>query len=98
MKPPTPFTRGGKRHFPMVDACFQGSFGDWRSSSWPSGDDDSPARRFSRFNRELLAESRRERQREMVVFGVVMVIAAWPVCAVGWNVIWLFLHGHLFGS
>lgn len=82
----------------MVDVCFQGDFSDWRGSSWPGGDDDSPARRFSRFNRELLRESRRERQGEMVVFGVVMVLAAWPVLWMIWSLISVLLHGHLVAS
>lgn len=98
MKPQPFSTHGAPGRFPIVHACFQGNFRDWRSSSWPGGDDDSPARRFSRFNRELLAESRRERQREMLVFGVIMLVAAWPVGAMVWNLVSLFLHRHLFGS
>jgi hypothetical protein len=95
MKPPPPFARGKSDHFPMVEVCFQGDFSDWRSSSWSDGDDDSPARRFSRFNCELLRESQRERQRELVVFGVVMVLSAWPVLWMVWSLISVLLHGHL---
>lgn len=98
MKPQPPSARGAKPRFPIVHACFQGDFRDWHGSPWPGGDDDSPARRFGRFNRELLEESRRERQCEMLIFGVIMVVAAWPVCAMSWHVLRLFLHGHLFGS
>lgn len=98
MKLPPPFVRGKSHHFPIVDACFQGDFSDWRGSSWSDDDDDSPARRFSRFNRELLLESQRERQREMVVFGVVMVLAAWPVLWMIWSIVSVLLYGHLTTS
>jgi hypothetical protein len=97
MKPQPPFARGKSHPFPFVDVCFQGDFSDWRGSSWPGGGDDgdSPARRFSRFNCELLRESRRERQREMIVFSVIMVLAAWPVFWMVWSLISVLLHGHL---
>jgi hypothetical protein len=98
MKPAPPFARGKSHHFPIIDACFQGDFSDWRGSSWSGGDDDTPARRFSRFNREALLESRRERQREMVMFAVVMMLAAWPVFWMVWSMISVLLHGHLIAS
>ncbi len=95
MKPPPPFSHGRRRHFPLTDVCFQSNLGDWRGSSWPGGgDDDSPARRFNRFNRDLLREAQRERQHEMYLFGFIMLIAAWPVIAMVCNVVTMLLHGH----
>ncbi len=97
MKPAPPFARGPGCHQPLTDFCFQSGFSGWRGS-WPGGggDDDSPARRFNRFNRDLLRESQRERQREMYVFGFIMLIAAWPVLAMVVNVFTMLLHGHSF--
>lgn len=94
MKPQPPFSRGARRRHPLTDFCFQSGLSDWRGSSWSSDDDDSPAHRFNKFNRDLLRESRRERQREIVVFGFIMLIAGWPVVSMVWNVISLLLHVH----
>ena len=98
MKPPPPFARGPRCRFPLTDVYFQSSFRDWRGSSWPGDEgDDSAARRFNRFNRDLLREARRERQHEMVIFVFIMLIAAWPVVAMAGGVVKLLLHGHPFG-
>ena len=79
----------------MVEACFQGSFGDWRGASGPGGDDDSPARRFSRFNCELLRESRRERKVELIAFVVVMALTIWPIVWMICSLIKVLRYGHL---
>ncbi len=96
MKPPSPFPSRARRRFLVTDFCLQGDLSNWRSgSSWPGGggdDDDTPARRFNRFNCEFLAESKRERDREMLVLGLVMLVAAWPVAYMLYGVISLLLH------
>ncbi|MBA3830673.1 MAG: hypothetical protein H0X34_02025 [Chthoniobacterales bacterium] len=97
MKPQPPFARSGRGRFPLVDACFQSDLSDWRGSSWSGGGDDSPAHRFNKFNREFLRESRREHDREMLVLGVIMLIAAWPVFYMIYTVIRLLLHGNPLG-
>jgi hypothetical protein len=90
MKPESPFCRGNSR-FPLTDCFFQSSFGDWRSSSPYDGDDDS--RRFLKFSREFLLESARERTKEMIVFGIVIVTALWPVIYMVVSVVELFRKG-----
>lgn len=94
MKPPPPLSPGRRRRFPVTDFCFQSNLSDWHGTFWLGGDDDSPARRFNRFNRDLLRESRRERRGEMYLFGFIMLIAAWPVIGMAVNVVTLLLHGH----
>lgn len=82
MKPQPPFSDGASRNFPSIDFSFQSDLSDWRGSSWPGGggdDDDSPAHRFHRYNQEFRREMMRERQREWIFFGVLMLIVAWPV-------------------
>jgi hypothetical protein len=90
MKPTCQFCRE-KARFPLTDCFFQSSFGDWRSSSPYDGDDDS--RRFRNFSREFLLESARERTKEMIVFAVVMLTAAWPVIYMVVSVVELFSKG-----
>ena len=94
MKPQPPFARSGRNHFPLVDVCFQSDLSDWPGSSWSGGDDDSPAHRFNKFNREFLRESRREHDREMVVLGVVILLVYLPVFYMIYTVIRLLLHGN----
>jgi hypothetical protein len=94
MKPPPPFARRGKRHFPLVEACFQSDLSGWGGSFWPGDEDDSPAHRFNELNREFLLESRRERRREVIVFAVVMLVAFWPVLYMIYSVVTLLLHGN----
>lgn len=61
--------------FPPTDCFFQSSTGRWHGY-WP-GDDE----RFRRYNlgREYLIEAARERAKEMAVFAIIMIVAAWPV-------------------
>ncbi|MBA3961453.1 MAG: hypothetical protein H0X40_06080 [Chthoniobacterales bacterium] len=81
MKPQAPFSNRAGRRFLVTDFCFQSNLSDWRGSSWPDGgdDDDSPARRFHRFNQEFRREMMRERQREWILFAGLMLVVAWPV-------------------
>jgi hypothetical protein len=79
MKPACPFAFD-RRPFPQTDYFFQSGFEHWRGSSFPyDGDDDSDVRKFHNFSREFLLESARERTKEMVVFALVVLTAAWPV-------------------
>lgn len=79
MKPAGPST-AGKRQFPRIDYFFHSGLGEWRGQ-WPSsdGDDESESRKFNNLSREFLMESARERVREMIVFGFLVVVSAWPV-------------------
>lgn len=94
MKPQPPFAGPKRTRFSLVDFCFQSDLSDWRGSSWSGGgDEDSPARRFNEFSRQFLIESRRERDREMVVLLFVMVVTAWPVLYMIYSVARLLLGG-----
>jgi hypothetical protein len=90
MKPTPQFSRDKSRS-PRTDCFFQSPFGDWRSSSPYDGDDDS--RRFLKFSREFLLESARERTKEMIVFGIVILAALWPVIYMIVSVVELFAKG-----
>ena len=90
MRPACHLPRDNSR-FLRTDCFFQSSFGDWRSSSPSDGDDDS--RRFRNFSREFLLESARERTKEMIVFAVVILTAAWPVIYMVISVVELFSKG-----
>jgi hypothetical protein len=79
MKPACPLEFDG-RLFPQTDYFFQSGFEHWHGSSFPyDGDDESDVRKFHNFSREFLLESARERTKEMFVFALVVVTAAWPV-------------------
>ncbi|MEP7071101.1 MAG: hypothetical protein ABI839_01810 [Verrucomicrobiota bacterium] len=79
MKPLSPVSRSDRRCFPRTDCFLQSDMGSWRGGFSFGRDDDSPAHRFNQLSREFRLESMRERRREMVVFALVMVVAAWPV-------------------
>lgn len=53
--------------------------GDWRAWSWHDDGDRSEYRDFYRLSNEFLTVCARERAKEMWVFGVVVLAAAWPV-------------------
>ena len=74
MKPTSPFAAG---QFPRTDYCFHSGFGEWHGSSSPQDGDERS--RFRNLSREFLIESARERAKEMAVFGVIVIAAAWPV-------------------
>ena len=71
MKPQPPFVRNGS---PKTDWCFQHGPRRWDGYS----DDDWDFRPHN-LGREYLIESARERAKEMAVFGIILVTAAWPV-------------------
>jgi hypothetical protein len=75
MKPTCQFTTGNRR-FPQTDYFFHAGFGDWRGYSSPS---DGESRRFHNLSREFLLESAREQKKELAVFALVGLTAAWPV-------------------
>jgi hypothetical protein len=70
-----------QRRFPLTSYRFHSSLGDWGGYSSPYDDDDegSEVHRFHNFSREFLLESARERAKEMVVFGFLVLVSAWPV-------------------
>jgi hypothetical protein len=70
---PKPEIEGGR--FPRTDYSFHSGFGGW-GGNWSN--DDGQFRRHN-LGREYLIESARERAREMAVFAVILVTAAWPV-------------------
>ena len=72
MKPNFQFDNG---RFPRTDCFFHNGAGRWHGYG---GDDGWPFRRYN-LGREYLIESARERAKEMAVFAVILVAAAWPV-------------------
>lgn len=76
MKPFFQYPKENRWRFPLTDYCFHAGFGDWRGSSSPPEDD---SRKFRNFSREFLLESAREQKKEMIVFTLVVLTAAWPV-------------------
>jgi hypothetical protein len=93
MKPACPPV-SDRSKFPHTDYFFQSGFENWRGSSFPyDGDDDSDVRRFHNFSREFLLESARERTKEMFVFALVVLAAAWPVAYMVVSVVELLIKG-----
>jgi hypothetical protein len=90
MKPPSQEAR-----FPQTDYRFHSGMSRWRGFGAPFGDEGaSDRRKFYDFTREFLMESARERAKEMVVFALVVVTAAWPVGYMVVTVIKLLLKDH----
>ena len=81
-----------RKPFPLTDCFFQSGFGEWRGYSSPYDGDDE-VRRFHDFSREFLLESARERAKEMIVFGLVVIVSAWPVIYMVVTVVKLLLKG-----
>jgi len=75
--------------FPRTDCFFQVGTGRWHGS-WSND-----AGYFRRYNlgREYLIEAARERAKEMVVFAVILVAAAWPVVYMIVTVVQLLCKG-----
>jgi hypothetical protein len=95
MKPVSPSQKPAG--FPRTDFCFQSDLTSWRGFWSPSGDEgESDGRRFYNFTREFLLESARERAKEMAVFGLMVVVAAWPVGYMVYIVVKLLIRDHLF--
>ena len=78
MKPTGP-SGAGKRQFPQTDYFFHSGFDKWRSWSPYDGDDRWKYRNFYNLGREFRIEAARERAKEMVVFGLIVMVSAWPV-------------------
>ena len=74
--------------FSQTDYFFQSGFGEWRGYSSPHDDE---SRRFHNLSREFLLESAREQKKEMVVFALVVLTAAWPVIYMVVTVVQLLL-------
>jgi hypothetical protein len=92
MKPPAPSDR--TRSWPPIDCFFRAGLENWRGYSSPfDGEDRSEVRRFHAFSREFLLESARERTRETIVFGLVVLASAWPVIYMIVSVVKLLLRG-----
>ena len=89
MKPTCQFTTGNRR-FPLTDCFFQSGFGEWRGYSAPSDDESG---RFHNLSREFLLESAREQKKEIIVFALVVLTAAWPVIYMVVTVVQLLRNG-----
>jgi hypothetical protein len=94
MKPTCP-RENGRRGFPHTDYFFHSGIGRWHDFWSASGGEGEPdGRRFNEFTREFLLASARERKTEMIVFGVVVLAAAWPVVYMVISVVELLAKGH----
>jgi hypothetical protein len=94
MKPKSP-CEIRERRFPRTDYFFHSDMGGWRGYwSTPGDEGESAQRRFYDFTREFLLESERERAKEMFVFALVVLTAAWPVGYMVVTVVRLLLKGH----
>jgi hypothetical protein len=83
------------RRFPETDCRFHSDLSRWRGYRGPFGDEGAWERKkFYDFTREFLQESARERAKEMAVFALVVLAAAWPVGYMVVSVIKLLLKGH----
>jgi hypothetical protein len=71
-----PICQFEERGFPRTDCFFQTYNGRWHG--W---DDAEPFRPRYNLGREYLVEAARERAKEMAVFGILLIAAAWPVIA-----------------
>ena len=78
MKPKSPCEDA---RFPRTDFGFHSGIDRWRGGFWSAygGEGESDRRRFYNFTREYLLESARERMKEAIVFGLVVLTAAWPL-------------------
>src|SRR5436190_22324535 len=91
---PTAASVPGQKRFPATHCSFHSGIGEWRGYSSPYDDDErSGFRNFHNLTREFLIESARERRRELVVFGAIVITAAWPVIYMLVIVIKLLLRG-----
>jgi hypothetical protein len=88
VKPSGPFE---PTKFPKTDYFFHQGFGEWGGCS--GNDDWWEVRRFHNLGREFLIEARRERAKEMAVFGLVVLASAWPVIYMIVSVIQVLLKG-----
>lgn len=79
MKPTGP-SAAGKGCFPQTDYLFHSGFAQWRGHSSPyDGEGRSEFRTFYNLRSEFRIEAARELAKEMVVFALILLTAAWPV-------------------
>jgi hypothetical protein len=79
MKPTGP-SAAGKRRFPETDYLFHSGFAQWWGHSSPyDGEGRSELGNFYNLRREFRIEAARELAKEMVVFALILLTAAWPV-------------------
>jgi hypothetical protein len=81
------------RRFPKTDYFFQSGMGEWRGYSSYDDDERSELRHFYSLSREFMMVCARERAREMAVFGLIVLAAAWPVVYMIVTVVKLLLKG-----
>jgi hypothetical protein len=77
--------------FPRIDYSFQARSGRWHNYG---GSDDNWNFRRHNLGREYLIEAARERAKEMVVLGVLLLAAAWPTILVMIEVARLYKSRH----
>ena len=82
-----------KKRFPLTDYFFHAGTGEWRGYSSHDDDDRSEFRHFQSLSREFMLVCARERAKEMWVFGLVVLAAAWPVVYMVVTVVKLLLTG-----
>jgi hypothetical protein len=80
--------------FPRTDYFFHAGTGRWHGH-WPNDDGES---RHHNLGREYLIEAARERAKEMAVFAVILVAAAWPVIYMIITVVQLLHKGRPFNQ
>ncbi|MEP7014221.1 MAG: hypothetical protein ABI925_02155 [Verrucomicrobiota bacterium] len=93
MKPTFHSATNKGRPFPPTDYFFQSGIGDSRGYSSPEDGDSSEFRHLYSLNREFLMVCAQERAREMTVFALVVLAAAWPVIYMVIIVLKLLLKG-----
>ncbi len=93
MKPAAPSDSINAR-FPRTDWFLRSGIENWRGYASPyEGDDRRALRNFHSLHREFLIEAGRERAKEMAVFAIVMLVAAWPVVYMIISVVKLLAKG-----
>jgi hypothetical protein len=90
---PTLLSAGEKRRFPQTDYCFHSGTGEWRGYSSHDDEERSEFRNFYSLSREFMTVCARERAKEMWVFGLIVLAAAWPVIYMVVTVVKLLLKG-----
>ena len=79
--------------FPRTDCFFHSGAGRWHGYS--PNDDGWQFRRYN-LGREYLIEAARERAKEMAVFAIILIAAAWPVIYMIVTVVQLLRKGRRF--
>jgi CRISPR/Cas system endoribonuclease Cas6 (RAMP superfamily) len=89
-----PMGSNERARLPRTDYYFHSDLSRWRGFWGPFGDEGAWERKkFYDFTRQFLLESARERAKEMAVFGLVVLTAAWPVGYMVVTVVKLLLKG-----